>query len=402
MRKDVINQINMIKELGSINKSEIARRLGCNRRTVDRYLKSDSTTRKKREYVSILENYKSIIIDKVDNYGVSSMAIFKFIQQKGYDGGYLTVNNFVKQHKNDQIKKATIRFETTPGLQAQVDWKESVIMVNKYGEAFEINIFLIVLGYSRLKFIKLTSNKTQKVLFECMFESFRYFKGIPRQILFDNMSTVVDRNNSTYKNVSLNKVFKAFCEDAGFEPILCRPYRAQTKGKIETVAKLMDRLKVYNEEFETFEDLDKIIKEFNNDINNEISQGTNEKPIFRFEKEKEYLRPLPPIDCLLSYFHHEKEYKVSRESMISYKGQKYSVATRLIGCYVTVQETEDLINIYYTEDLVVCHKKSDKFLNYKIEHAHEILKSDAMRHCTDKDISDFIEKNLRNMDMILN
>jgi len=79
-----------------------------------------------REVKSKIEEFKEIIIDKVDNYGCTSMAIYKFIQKKGYNGGYHTVNNFIKKHKNDEIRKATIRFETNPGFQAQIDWKESL------------------------------------------------------------------------------------------------------------------------------------------------------------------------------------------------------------------------------------------------------------------------------------
>jgi transposase len=401
MRKDVANQITMLKELDLMNKSELARRLDCNRRTVKRYLNAQETTRTKRECVSILEDYKSTIIDKVDTYGSTSMAVFKFIEQKCYSGGYLTVNNFVKQHKNDEVKKATIRFETSPGLQAQVDWKEKLTIINKGGEPLEVNIFLMVLRYSRLKFIKLTDNRTQETLFECMFEAFRYFYGIPKEILFDNMATVVDRSSSTFKNVSLNKTFKAFSQDAGFEPITCRAYRPQTKGKVETLAKLMDRLKVYNEEFETFEDLEEIVTKFNEDINQEVSQATNERPFERFVKEKEYLTPLPPTECLLQYFYKEKEYKVTPESMIRYKGKKYSVPTRLIGNYLTVSETEDEIQIYYTQDLVACHEKSEKILNYKSEHAFEILKSAAIKDRSDEDINKFIENNLKSMDVFL-
>lgn len=348
-----------------------------------------------------VHDYKSIIREKVDTYGVSSMAAFKFIEKKGYKGGYLTVNNFVKKHKNDETQKATIRFETTPGLQAQVDWKEKITMVNRDGEIFIVNIFLILLGYSRLKFTKLTSDKRQKTLFECMFEGFKYFGGIPKEILFDNMKTVVNREKSTFKNVVLNDTFKSFAQDAGFEIITCRAYRPKTKGKVESLAKLVNRLKVYNGEFDTFEDLEKIVESFNCDINNEISQGTKEKPFERFEKEKEYLCQLPKMDLLSSYFYQKKEYTVYKDSMINYKGQKYSVPTRFIGNHVSVCEIENDIQIYYTDDLIASHSKSDKFLNYRIEHAVEILKSDACKGWNDSSIEDFIEKNLRKMDMIL-
>ena len=368
MRKDVLNQIKLIKEdVKLLNKSELARRFNCDPRTVERYINSaGSDVRKPREIKSKIDDFEEIIIDKVDNWGSNSTAVFKFIKKKGYTGGYHTVNNFVKNHKKEEVKKATIRFDTSPGLQAQVDWKESLTMISRQGEIFEINIFLMVLGYSRLKYIKLTTDRTQKTLFKCLVEGFKYIEGVPKEILFDNMSTVVDRSRTTFKNVTINQDFKYFSIDAGFDVITCRPYRPETKGKVETLAKLMGRLKPYNEEFDTFEELNTIVEDFNYEINNEISQATYEIPFIRFLKEKEYLNPLPSMDILLSYFHHEKEYKVSRESMIRYKGKKYSVPTNYIGKYVTVSENDSELCIYYTKDLIACHKISEKILHYKM------------------------------------
>jgi transposase len=403
MRKDIINQIKLLKEEADLlNRSELARRFNCDRRTVDKYLNdTNSESRKSREIKTKVDDFKEVIIDKVDNWGSNSMAVFKFIEKKGYDGGYHTVNNFIKTHRKTEVNKATIRFDTSPGLQAQVDWKESITMVSRQGEIFDINIFLIVLGYSRLKFIKLTTDRVQKTLFECLTESFKYFNGVPKELLFDNMSTVVDRTRTTFKNVNINQDFKYFAMDAGFEVITCRPYRAKTKGKVETLAKLMDRLTPFNEEFDTFEELNKIVEDFNYDINNEKSQATNEIPFIRFLKEKEYLSPLPRLDILLSYFHHEKEYKVSKESMIRYKGKKYSVPTRYIGKCLTLSEINSELFIYYTKDLIACHNISEKILHYKKDHAKEILKSDALKHFSDDRIETFIEENLKNMDIFL-
>lgn len=403
MRKDILNQIRLIREGADLlNKSELARRFNCDRRTVDKYLNdTDSELRKPREIKTKVDDFKEVIIDKVDNWGSNSMAVFKFIEKKGYDGGYHTVNNFIKTHRKTEINKATIRFDTSPGLQAQVDWKESIRMLSRQGEIFDINIFLIVLGYSRLKFIKLTTDRVQKTLFKCITESFKYFNGVPKELLFDNMSTVVDRSRTTFKNVNINQDFKYFAMDAGFEIITCRPYRPKTKGKVETLAKLMDRLTPFNEEFDTFEELNKIVEDFNYEINNERSQATNEIPFIRFLKEKEYLSPLPTLDILLSYFHHEKEYKVSKESMIRYKGKKYSVPTRYIGKYLTLSEKDSELCIYYTKDLIACHNISEKILHYKKDHAKEILKSDALKHFSDERIEDFIEQNLKSMDIFL-
>ena len=401
MRQDVLNEITIFLRGGEkdiMSKAAMARIMNCDPRTVKRYLNgyNEKATRKVVK-ASKLDNFKGIIISKLE-LGCTSMAIFKFIQKEGYDGSYSLVADFVQKNRKEQLKKATIRYETAPGLQAQVDWKENLKMVSKNGEIFEVNIFLMVLGYSRMKFVKLTSDKTQKTLFNCMNEAFKYFEGIPKEILFDNMSTVVDRANSRIGSVKFNTRFLQYSKDIGFTPITCRVYRPQTKGKVEALAKLVDRLKVYNHEFEDYEELEKIVKLFMQEINNEISQGTNMKPFEKFKKETKYLLPLPNQDILRNYITSPKEYKVSKESMITYKGQKYSVPTNLIGNSVSVKETEEYIHIYYTTNLIAKHKKSSKFLNYQKEHVVDILKSEALKGYSKDEIEVFIDEHLSDYD----
>lgn len=408
MRKDIEFKLKKYtrEEQCLLNKSELARRYNCDPRTVERYLKISSgelvPKKSSRVYTSLIDDYKSIIIDKVDTYGATAMAVYKFIKAKGYKGKYSTVAAFVSKHKNTEIKKATIRFETTPGLQAQVDWKENLTMINKNGEPFKVNIFLMVLGYSRMKYLQLTTDRNQKTLFRCMISAFNYFGGIPQEILFDNMKTVIDRSKSNFSSVEFNNIFKHFSEDAGFKAIACRPYRPQTKGKVESLARLTNRLAVYNGEFEDYDDLELIVYNFMKEINNEVSQAIDTYPLNRLNKELEYLKPIPPIDSLLSYISCEKEYKVSKESMVNYKGKKYSVPTKYIGLKVNITEfKDDNINIYYNGDLIVCHSLGNKKYNYKINHIHEILKSDACKHLSDDKIDDFIKENMSMMDMLL-
>lgn len=401
MRLDVLNEINIFLRGGekeSMSKAAMARIMGCDPRTVKRYLNGYEPKKKKKiTKTSKLDNFKETIIEKLE-IGCTSMSIFKFIQKEGYEGSYSLVADFVQKHKDEQQRKATIRFETAPGLQAQVDWKENLKMISKNGELFEVNIFLMVLGYSRTKFVKLTSDKMQKTLFLCMNEAFKYFGGVPKEILFDNMATVVDRANSRIGHVRLNTKFVQYSKDIGFNPVTCRIYRPQTKGKVESLAKLVDRLQVYNNEFETYEELEKIVKMFMKEINNEVSQGTNEKPAERLKKETKYLLPLPNQEILNAYTASPKEYKVSKESMITYKGQKYSVPTNLIGKSVSVVETKEYIHIYYTTNLITKHKKSEKFLNYHKEHIVDILKTDALKGYSDDEVETFIEQHLSDYD----
>lgn len=402
MRKDVNNFINNLgEEVQLLNKSEIARRMGCDRRTVNRYINPGNTAGNTRKYDSSLEPFKPIIMEKVDTYGSTAKAVFKFIKAKGFTGQYGIVAKFIREHKAERQMKATIRFETSPGLQAQVDWKESMKMVNRKNETFEVNIFLMVLGYSRYKVLILAADRTQDTLFKCLIEAFKLIGGVPNEILFDNMSTVVDRAKSNFRRVEFNHSFKHFADDAGFKPIACRPYRPQTKGKVEALAKLTSRLTPYNNEFDTFEDLEKVTKRVMHELNNEISQATYMKPVDMLITEKEHLRPHPPMDVLTSYLSRQKEYKVSKESMVNYHGQKYSVPIEYIGKTVTVEETEDAIQIYFNKDLIVCHALSAKKFNYKPEHVKEILKSDALSGYSQSDIEKFMKEKLSMLDTLL-
>lgn len=177
MRKDILNtiiQMEGVKDL--INKSEIARRFNCSINTVNKYLQIQNNNKSTRRYSSKLDDFKGIIIEKTDDYSANGRAIFNFIKDKGFTGSYGTVSKFIKEHKKEEQNKATMRFETTPGFQAQVDWKENFKIINKDGKEFEINIFLMILGYSRYKYIELTLDKTQDTLFECIIHACKSFR----------------------------------------------------------------------------------------------------------------------------------------------------------------------------------------------------------------------------------
>ncbi len=251
MRKDLNQYLERIKLMDvEPNYSEIARRFNCDRRTVKNHFENNIKKRKPQMKISKLENFKQIINEKVD-LGANGISIFKFIQKKGYTGKYTILRDYISKYKGEQLKKATIRIETTPGLQAQLDWKENMRLISKNGELFDINIFLIVLGYSRKKYIELTINREQKTLFNCLINAFKFFGGIPQEMWVDNMKTVVNQHTFNSSGPIYNERFLTFAKDMGLDPIACRPYRPQTKGKVETVAKLMNRLQVYNKEFET-------------------------------------------------------------------------------------------------------------------------------------------------------
>ena len=405
MRKDIYNEVKRLKTMDiKINCSDLAKRMGCDPRTVKSYADGKiKEERKKTSSKSKLDDFKSIVEDKVDNYSASATSIFNFIKKKGYQGEYGLVKKYVAEHKKTQLKKATIRFETTPGLQAQVDYKEKLKMVSRSGETFKINIFLYVLGYSRFKYIELSIDKAQNSLFNCLINAFKSSNGIPQEILFDNMATVVNRHNTFIGKVEYNEKFSQFSKDFNFTPVACRPYRPQTKGKVEALAKLMNRLAVQNGEFDTLEELKQIIEALNVELNNEISQATNMTPVAKLKEEEPYLKAIPNNEIIDSYTTEIKMYKVSKESMITILGNKYSVPVSFIGKKVRVDvlEKENILKISLNGDLITSHKISKGIFNYHKEHAVEILKSDAFKDKITDEIEEIVQKNLDDLDLLL-
>ena len=394
MRSDIYEKVSLYK-MNDLkpNFSEVARTYGCDPRTVKRYYEGGQSERKYTKKPSKLDDYKTIIEEKLD-LGVSVISIYHFIQDKGYTGKYTILKDYCKGIKKEKTERATILIETNPGLSAQVDWKEDFSLHTRKGELIVFQIFLMILGCSRYKYFEPTLNREQKTLFKSMINGFEAFGGIPREIWFDNMKTVVDRSKTQYNQVVFNQSFYYFSQDIGYQPIACRPYRPQTKGKVEALARLMDRLKVHDYEIDSYEDVERIIKQFQIDINQEISQATYEKPITLLEKEKEHLKPLPSADIIAIYRDDLIERKVSKEAMVTLDKVKYSVSTQYINKVVRLKILEDILHIYYNEELISKHKISKERFNYHKQDALEILKSDVMKDKTDQDIEAFIQENI--------
>ncbi|CFW25803.1 transposase [Staphylococcus aureus] len=386
------------------NYAELGRQYNCDPRTVKKYYEAGKENelerlkkRQQNKKASKLDPFKEIINKKIE-LGYTAMAIFKYIEKKGYEGKYTILREYCKNKKQNETKKATIRVETNPGIAAQVDWKEDMVMHDKFGRTYQFNIFLYVLHYSKMKYITLTWDRKQDTLFECLKDAFEYTEGVPKEIWFDNMRTVVDRPRTQYKKVVFNNLFYQFSKDANFEPIACRPYRPQTKGSVESLAKFVEqRLRPYDYEFYDAVELIGLVNDLCHELNHlEISQATEQRPIdvFNYE-EKEHLNSFN-AKLLDTYIENECIRIVSKESMINFRKGKYSVPTKYIGEEVQVifnNSTDELL-IYYDGELIRRHNLSERKFNYIVEDMSEILKSDVFKHKDDKEILTYIENSL--------
>ena len=402
----MINEIkqNQRKEVRGvkINLSAEARVTNTSVKTIKKRLCNETKENRIQTRTSKLDNFKDLIIEKIDKLQVTAKSIYEFIKTKGYDGSYETVKIFVRKHKKKTYKETFIRVIRTPGLQAQVDWKESKKFVSKKGEIFEVNIFAYILCYSQFRFYKLTLNRKQDTLFKCLVEAFKVTSGVPSEIWFDNMRTVVKYHDHNTNLTVFQPNLLQFAKDCSFTPIACRNYRPQTKGLVEGAVKLLNRLDVYNEEFEELNELEKIIDNFNTSINMELNAFTSSTGLEMLKKEKEHLLPLGNIDMLFSYTTNDRRI-VSNESMISFMNNKYSVPIDYIGETVTIQVNDNQLYIYYNSKLIKSHTISNEKLNYNIDDYKDIiLNSIECKNKSSDEINKILEKRMEDYDKLYN
>lgn len=369
-------------------------------RTVKKYYKGyngKSTTRVKP---SSLDEYSEIIKEKLSYNGIKISSIYFFLKnEKGYNGSYSGLTYYIRKHPEmrPSVKNNShVRYETAAGEQLQFDWVESITMVNKYGEVFEFNIFSAELSYSRMHYFNYSKYKTREDVLNNLVLTFKFYDGVTESVLTDNMSSIV---NTTDKKFC--KEFKAFAKDMGIIEKKCKVRHPFTKGKVEVRNKFIKWLIPYNFEFETEEDLIQIIKKINIEVNNRINDTTNMKPVLLYQKEKEYLKPLPSNQILEHYMNLSISVKVQNTMLITYKGCQYSVPKKYINKTLKIKEIDNKLYVYNNTELVVTHEINNKKINYKEEHYIEGLRN-SMTNNSEEEIENLAKKNLELFEQLTN
>ena len=216
-----------------VSKAELSRRFGVSRRTIhswvesgqlDRDLSSGESSYTPRPRVAHkLDPYKGIIHERLEQFPkLSAQRLFDEARASGYPGGYSRVRDYVREVRPREPTDAVVRFETPAGRQGQVDFGTFRL---PWGRRHAL---LVVLGYSRLLWLRFYRRQTMAVLMEGLESAFARFGGVPRELLFDQMRSVVIADERTGGGaLMLNAEFLRFAAHWGFTPRSCRPYRAR-------------------------------------------------------------------------------------------------------------------------------------------------------------------------------
>ena len=283
------------------SKAAMARDLKVSRQTVYRWIAAGELDRDmdkkavkygpRRARPSKLDPYKAIIDARLAQYPeLSATRLLKEVRAAGYPGGYGQVKRYVRLTRPRPLEEPVQRFETPPGHQGQVDFAEFRL---PWGKRY---VFIVVLGYSRLMWLQYYERQTMTVVMRGLESAFQFFGGVPSELLFDQMKAVIIQDGRTDGGRLVeNREFLRFSAHWGFRIRACRPYRAQTKGKVERPVGYLRRNFFYGREFISDDDLNARARQWLDTVANVRIHGTlKERPTARFEDERPHLMPLAP------------------------------------------------------------------------------------------------------------
>ncbi len=350
----------MIRELknSGMSVSAIAKQLKLDRKTVRKAIYSNASPKYVRAVsVSILDDYKSYIDDRLTKFNLTSQRIHEELMDQGYLGKYGVVNKYVQDKKSDYKTKATLRFETIPGEQAQVDW---AYLGDFYDQdkkkIIRLCCFLMILGFSRMRFIHFFESDDSHNFLTGHNLAFEYFGGYTREVLYDNLKSVVLKRAFKQIDSEFNKEFLEFSGFYGFKAVLAQPYRPQTKGKVENTVRFVRENFFNGSDFRSINEINQKSNEWLHKVNNRIHGTTHEKPTERFKRENLIQISGKLYDLSKIYYR-----KVQTDCHFSFKANFYSCPMRFAGKEVIVKEIDQNIFVYYRDERIAFHSLEDKF-----------------------------------------
>jgi transposase len=291
--------VDLIRELAGqgLGCKRIARQLGISRNSVRRYLAGATVGFQQRPAARCLDAATQAEVQRLFETVAegNTVVIQQELAAQGIDVELRTLQRAVAPLRQAARAKvlATVRFETPPGQQMQIDFGEKLVSIAD--RPVIVQLMTVVLGYSRRLFCQAFLAQRQDDWLEGIEAACCHFGGLPQQILCDNASPLVNSHDTRTGTVVWNPGFEAFCKDRGITPKACRPRRARTKGKIERGVGYVKHNALAGRSFATFEALRRHLARWIVEVADRRIHGTTgEQPMIRFERdERQALRALP-------------------------------------------------------------------------------------------------------------
>jgi transposase len=283
----------------------------------------------------------------------------RLLRERGIPVPLRTLQRVLMPHRRARraAEVATVRYETAPGHQLQIDFGEKLVPIA--GAVVRVHLFVAVLGYSRRLFVRASLSQRQDDWREGLAGALRHFGGVPRTVLLDNAGALVVGRDRETNTARLHPAFAEFCRDWNVEARVCQPYRARTKGKTEAGVGYVKHNGLAALSFPSFAALESHLSGWIADADCRIHGTTRERPLDRFDRdERATLRPLPanplpPRQRRLSR-------KVAIDCFVDVDTVRYSVPHALVGRTLDVLVAEDEVVIFDGKTIVARHRRSQE------------------------------------------
>jgi transposase len=350
----------------------IAAEVGCNRETVQRYLAAGAWAPcRVLTRPSLLVEHTAWLGERLRRHrGNADVVRQELAVELGIVVSLRTVERAVSHLRRELAAEAlaTVRFETPPGRQLQIDFGQRRIAIE--GEQDKVFLFVATLGYSRRVYAAAFRHERQSAWLEGIEGAFRHFGGLPGELLLDNARALVKHHDAATREVEFTDRLHAFARYWDVRPVACAPYRARTKGKDERGVGYVKQNAIAGRSFVSWGALEAHLAWWMREVADTRVHGTTgEVPIVRFEREEQQaLRSLngrPPFRQL-----RELTRRVQNDACVDIDTNHYSVPWQLIGAEVTVMVGDDQIRIHHAGIEVACHDKRLGRRERAVDRAH--------------------------------
>jgi transposase len=337
----------------------MAAQLGISRNTVRKYVRSEVVPREKvrPKRVSKLEPYEGHIQARLAEGVSNCVVLLREIRALGYRGGYTILKDYVQPRRRPGQPAATVRFETEPGEQAQVDFGTFRYRRDD-GSTHQVYAFVMVLSWSRAMYVEFVTQADLATFLRCHWNAFTFFGGVPAKCLYDNAKVVVLGRDEAGNPVHPVE-FLDFALRTGFAIQLCRPYRAQTKGKVESGIKYVRGSLWSTLRFRDLADLNVQARQWLDGVANVREHGTTgQRPLDRLVAERRCLRSLPAGERIEPYLWSTRQ--VGRDGFVRFEKAVYGVPWQWAGTQVQVRDRGGIVEVWSGQERLAVHPRATR------------------------------------------
>jgi transposase len=334
---EIVKQLRVLSALGW-GARRIARELGIARNSVRRYLREGAAaeTQTRPGAWTLDAEQQSAARELLDGAAAGNgVVVQRLLAAQDVEVPLRTLQRVLAPHRQAKraAELATVRFETAPGHQMQIDFGERWIPIA--GMRTKVHLFVAVLGYSRRIFVRASLSQRQDDWREGLAGAFRTFGGVTQRILIDRAGALVVGEDRESGKARVHPAFAGFCKDWGVEVSACRPYRARTKGKTESGVGYVKRNAIAGISFTSFAALEAHLARWMLDADQRIHGTTHEQPLVRFDRdERPTLQPLP--SPVLPVRERRISRRVATDCFVDVDTIRYSVPHRFVKRTVEV------------------------------------------------------------------